>query len=55
MIYTFIGRWTVRLVLRFIRKKVGTRTVVIAGAGAVAGITAITVVGYLAARDVPEA
>lgn len=53
--YALIGRWTVRLVLRFIRKKLGTRTVIIAGAGAVAGVTAITVVGYLVARDVPEA
>lgn len=55
MIYNLIGRLTVWAVLRFIRKRVDPRTAALVGGGVLAGITTITVVGYLATRDVPEA
>ena len=50
-----IGRLTVWFVLRAIRKKVDPRTAGLAGAGVVAGIAAVGVVGYLATKEVPEA
>jgi hypothetical protein len=53
--YALIGRLTVWAVLRVIRKKVDPRTVALAGAGVVAGIAAVGVVGYLATKEVPEA
>jgi len=53
--YSLIGRLTVWAVLRIIRKKVEPRTVALAGAGVVAGIAAVSVVGYLATKEVPEA
>jgi hypothetical protein len=53
--YALIGRLTVWAVVRFIRKRVDPRTVAIVGGGVLAAITAVSVVGYLAARDVPEA
>jgi hypothetical protein len=53
--YALIGRLTVWVILRVIRKKVDPRTVALAGAGVVAGIAAVSVVGYLATKEVPEA
>ncbi len=55
MIYNLIGRLTVWAVLRIIRKKVDPQTVAIAGAGVLATVAAVSVVGYIATRDVPEA
>jgi len=55
MIYNLIGRMTVWVVFRMIRKKVDPRTAALAGAGVVAGIAAVSVVGYLATKEVPEA
>ena len=55
MIYNLIGRITVTLIASFIRQKVDPRTAALAGAGVVAGIAAVSVVGYLATKEVPEA
>lgn len=55
MIYTMIGRMTVKLAIAFLRRKVDPRTVALAGAGVVAGIAVVGVVGYLATKEVPEA
>jgi hypothetical protein len=55
VIYNLIGRLTVKLAVIFIKRKVDPRTAAIVGAGAVAGIAAIGIAGYVAARDVPEA
>ncbi len=55
MIYNLIGRITVMLVVKFLRRKVDPRTVALAGAGVVAGVAAVSVVGYLATKEVPEA
>jgi hypothetical protein len=54
VIYKLIGKVVVKLGIRFVRTKFVLRTAVLAGAGVVAGVTAVGVVGYLATRDVPE-
>ncbi len=55
MIYTIIGRITVKLAVRFLRRKISPRTAALVGFGAVATVTAVSVAGYLVVRDVPEA
>jgi hypothetical protein len=55
MIYKLIGRMTVKLAFSFLRRRVDVRTAAIAGAGVVATIAAVSVVGYLATREIPEA
>ncbi|MDQ2701136.1 MAG: hypothetical protein M3Y23_07390 [Actinomycetota bacterium] len=54
MIYSLIGKLVVKYAVRFLRRKMVARTVILGSAGAVAGIAAIGVAGYLATRDVPE-
>jgi heterodisulfide reductase subunit A-like polyferredoxin len=58
VIYTMIGRLTVRLALKYLWREVDPKTAAIVVGGTVAGITAvgaIAVAGYLATREVPEA
>ena len=55
MIYNIIGRITVKLAIVFLRRKVDPRTVALAGVGVVAGVAAVSMVGYLATKEVPEA
>lgn len=49
-----IGKLVVRYGVKIMKKKFVKRTALLAGAGAVVGITAVGVAGYLATRDVPE-
>ncbi len=55
MIYNIIGRITVKLAIVFLRRKIDPRTAALAGAGVVAGIAAVSMIGYLATKEVPEA
>jgi hypothetical protein len=55
MIYNLIGRITVKILAGFLRQRIDPRTAALAGVGVVAGIAAVSVVGYLATREVPEA
>lgn len=56
MIYNLIGKSVVKFIVFGMRRKFVLRTAVLAGAGVVAGVTAVGVTGYLLTRgDVPEA
>jgi len=54
MLYSLIGKATVKILLGFFRHKFVLRTALLTGAAAVAGVTVVGVAGYLATRDVPE-
>lgn len=55
MIYNLIGRAVVKLGWRYIQRRVALRTVVLTAVGVLTGITVVSVAGYIATRDVPEA
>lgn len=55
MIYNLIGRAVVKLGWIFVKKKAGANAALLTGVGVAAGLTAITVAGYLITRDAPEA
>lgn len=55
MIYNLIGRAVVKFGWMYLRRRFTVRTITIAGASVAVGITMVSVAGYLAARDVPEA
>lgn len=56
MIYKLIGKGVVRLAVYWLKRKFVLRTALMTGAGVAAGVTAVSVAGYLLTRgDVPEA
>lgn len=55
MIYNLIGRAVVKFGWIYLRRRFALRTVVIAGMTVAIGISVVSVAGYLAAREVPEA
>lgn len=56
MIYKLIGKAVVRIAVYWLRRRFVLRTVLLTGAGVVAGTAAVGVAGYLLTRgDVPEA
>ena len=54
MFYSLIGKAVVKYGLKFMNRKMVKRTALVSGAGVLAGITAVGVIGYLVTRDVPE-